>query len=151
MTNGPQKEAILSLLAADCNHGILNGYVPEYARQSFSKRCISFDSYIKPQRDVKVIHDFIGCISFDSYIKPQRRAVHCARKKGCISFDSYIKPQLSAGATGATSSCISFDSYIKPQPGAVKMAQFTVVYLLIPTSNHNANAMLPAMMMLYIF
>ena len=29
-TNGPQKEAILSLLAADCNHGILNGYAPEY-------------------------------------------------------------------------------------------------------------------------
>ena len=30
-TNGPQKEAILALLAADCNHGILNGYAPEYA------------------------------------------------------------------------------------------------------------------------
>ena len=24
------KEAILALLAADCNHGILNGYAPEY-------------------------------------------------------------------------------------------------------------------------
>ena len=47
-----QKEAILSLLAADCNHGILNGYAPEYVRQSFSKRCISFDSYIKPQRNM---------------------------------------------------------------------------------------------------
>ena len=46
------KEAILALLAADCNHGILNGYVPEYVRQSFSKRCISFDSYIKPQRNM---------------------------------------------------------------------------------------------------
>ena len=29
-TNGHQKEAILTLLVADCNHGILNGYVPEY-------------------------------------------------------------------------------------------------------------------------
>ena len=49
-TNGHQKEAILALLTADCNHGILNGYAPEYVRQSFSKRCISFDSYIKPQQ-----------------------------------------------------------------------------------------------------
>ena len=31
-------------------NGKMNGYAPEYARQSFSKRCISFDSYIKPQR-----------------------------------------------------------------------------------------------------
>ena len=29
-TNRHQKEAILALLAADCNHGILNGYAPEY-------------------------------------------------------------------------------------------------------------------------
>ena len=37
-TNGPQKEAILSLLAADCNHGILNGYAPEYVTNlSFAK------------------------------------------------------------------------------------------------------------------
>ena len=49
-TNGPQKEDISAILAADCNHGILNGYAPEYVRQSFSKRCISFDSYIKPQQ-----------------------------------------------------------------------------------------------------
>ena len=50
-----QKEAILSLLAADCNHGILNGYAPEYARQSFSKRCISFDSDIKPQHTIGLV------------------------------------------------------------------------------------------------
>lgn len=31
-TNGHQKEAILALLAADCNHGILNGYAPEYVK-----------------------------------------------------------------------------------------------------------------------
>ena len=31
-TSRHQKEAILSLLAADCNHGILNGYAPEYVK-----------------------------------------------------------------------------------------------------------------------
>ena len=34
-------------------------------------------------------------------------------------------------------SCISFDSYIKPQPLAAKCISLEVVYLLIPTSNHN--------------
>ena len=35
-------------------------------------------------------------------------------------------------------SCISFDSYIKPQPGMLLPISCTVVYLLIPTSNHNS-------------
>lgn len=30
--NGHQKEAISALLTSDCNHGILNGYVPEYVK-----------------------------------------------------------------------------------------------------------------------
>ena len=34
-------------------------------------------------------------------------------------------------------SCISFDSYIKPQPIFVLLLVHKVVYLLIPTSNHN--------------
>ena len=34
-------------------------------------------------------------------------------------------------------SCISFDSYIKPQRLATPFKSFIVVYLLIPTSNHN--------------
>ena len=33
--------------------------------------------------------------------------------------------------------CISFDSYIKPQPRSWKECCSNVVYLLIPTSNHN--------------
>ena len=31
-TNGPQKEDISAILAAHCNHGILNGYAPEYVK-----------------------------------------------------------------------------------------------------------------------
>ena len=35
--------------------------------------------------------------------------------------------------------CISFDSYIKPQLAFRSLIYFHVVYLLIPTSNHNIN------------
>ena len=57
--------------------------------------------------------------------------------KSCISFDSYIKPQLRKESYLKTYCCISFDSYIKPQRGGGKPHMNVVVYLLIPTSNHN--------------
>ena len=55
----------------------------------------------------------------------------------CISFDSYIKPQLETSLWDSSVSCISFDSYIKPQLFMVLLLLYIVVYLLIPTSNHN--------------
>ena len=57
----------------------------------------------------------------------------------CISFDSYIKPQLGYPLCINETGCISFDSYIKPQQCWVVWILFHVVYLLIPTSNHNRN------------
>ena len=77
------------------------------------------------------------CISFDSYIKPQLGTCQKGWPRSCISFDSYIKPQLKSFLKSARESCISFDSYIKPQPTAVQSRSSAVVYLLIPTSNHN--------------
>ena len=56
---------------------------------------------------------------------------------GCISFDSYIKPQLPQLDYAHVGSCISFDSYIKPQHAQTLREIKEVVYLLIPTSNHN--------------
>ena len=56
---------------------------------------------------------------------------------GCISFDSYIKPQLRCPTILLYTSCISFDSYIKPQLIHLNILFLFVVYLLIPTSNHN--------------
>ena len=55
----------------------------------------------------------------------------------CISFDSYIKPQLMYGIRHSVFGCISFDSYIKPQLTIADGKLVSVVYLLIPTSNHN--------------
>ena len=78
-----------------------------------------------------------GCISFDSYIKPQLRNNNLKTLKSCISFDSYIKPQPPQEVFDECFSCISFDSYIKPQLSLIANQKLTVVYLLIPTSNHN--------------
>ncbi len=47
--------------------------------------------------------------------------------------------------------CISFDSYIKPQPFVGVYTDFLVVYLLIPTSNHNAAIEVKSIYELYIF
>ena len=47
--------------------------------------------------------------------------------------------------------CISFDSYIKPQPTTILMFRICVVYLLIPTSNHNSLRESYKVKSLYIF
>ena len=93
----------------------------------------------------------VGCISFDSYIKPQPVSHERCKQGGCISFDSYIKPQLVSSVCWRFSCCISFDSYIKPQLLSPLILIYKVVYLLIPTSNHNPPAALAACGALYIF
>ena len=55
----------------------------------------------------------------------------------CISFASYIKPQLNKIDNIQIFSCISFASYIKPQPDTEYNTEYRVVYLSLPTSNHN--------------
>ena len=47
--------------------------------------------------------------------------------------------------------CISFDSYIKPQLSVYPIFWYCVVYLLIPTSNHNSSIIFSSINMLYIF
>ena len=78
-----------------------------------------------------------GCISFDSYIKPQLVVATLTMVVSCISFDSYIKPPPVLDYAHVGVGCISFDSYIKPQLIPSCSHGFQVVYLLIPTSNHN--------------
>ena len=69
----------------------------------------------------------------------------------CISFDSYIKPQLKVIREIQRKRCISFDSYIKPQLITVIYLVHNVVYLLIPTSNHNSLSLIMLALVLYIF
>ena len=100
------------------------------------RRCISFDSYIKPQPlcPVPPIHRVVYLLIptsnhnswlHDNFLPPlyifwflhqttTNDGQYIARS-GCISFDSYIKPQPGDRTKGRQDSCISFDSYIKPQ------------------------------------
>ena len=54
-----------------------------------------------------------------------------------ISVYSYIKPQLIHEGVGGRPGCLSVYSYIKPQLGFLALIIRFVVYLSIPTSNHN--------------
>ena len=71
--------------------------------------------------------------------------------RSCISFDSYIKPQLFLDSLLLGFRCISFDSYIKPQLSCRQIMSWNVVYLLIPTSNHNFCVFYYIFVKLYIF
>ena len=123
-------------------------------------RCISFDSYIKPQlttytgNKVIVVYlliptsnhnfNFFELIIYQLYIfwflhQTTTLGLKLLNVQCCISFDSYIKPQLFIQFIFSVKSCISFDSYIKPQPGCPASGSCAVVYLLIPTSNHNSH------------
>ena len=156
--------------------------------------CISFDSYIKPQRQGHLVqyamvvylliptsnHNVVGylvgyrllyifwflhqtttkyfciCNTKELYIfwflhqttTPSIANVYSLR---CISFDSYIKPQLPGIWIKIAICCISFDSYIKPQQYESCSRGRPVVYLLIPTSNHNNVFVVVAVFRLYIF
>ena len=92
-----------------------------------------------------------GCISFDSYIKPQLVYLRITVRLSCISFDSYIKPQHNSITPFNFMRCISFDSYIKPQLLWSTWRCHEVVYLLIPTSNHNFPQPSLTPLALYIF
>ncbi len=78
-----------------------------------------------------------GCLSFYSYIKPQLVVAVANPDRRCLSFYSYIKPQPSGTWGLVNNCCLSFYSYIKPQPSKEQLTTHTVVYLSIPTSNHN--------------
>ena len=121
-------------------------------------RCISFDSYIKPQlsqgqfgqypvvylliptsnhnkqqeRDSKdPLYIFWFLHQTTTYLRP-RYWYTC-----CISFDSYIKPQLSWGGFGGGKVVYLLIPTSNHNPGAPALRLRSVVYLLIPTSNHN--------------
>ncbi len=114
----------------------------------------------------------ICCISFDSYIKPQQINV-CYRYPEVVYLliptsnhnlmlvlilfiMLYIFWFLHQTTTILLLAiwipgCISFDSYIKPQPRCGWKYYRLVVYLLIPTSNHNAFLFWHSFHALYIF
>ena len=134
--------------------------------------CISFDSYIKPQlvknstNNRPVVYLLIPTSNHNAWAKvcwmdklyifwflhqTTTMQTFPTTSISCISFDSYIKPQRCGCNRKSRECCISFDSYIKPQPELVPVEDDTVVYLLIPTSNHNHKLTCKLLVQLYIF
>ena len=121
-------------------------------------RCISLYSYIKPQpafifiRLCRVVYLYIPtsnhnrrtylCASLSLYIfiflhQTTTCPLFTQRIARCISLYSYIKPQPFTSRSVVSKCCISLYSYIKPQRAALPVQNDAVVYLYIPTSNHN--------------
>ena len=112
--------------------------------------CISFDSYIKPQlirrygKRTQVVYLLIPTSNHNRYERNYWR------------FLLYIFWFLHQTTTWLdlytiVFSCISFDSYIKPQRLRLCRRNRMVVYLLIPTSNHNQHGGEVLSGVLYIF
>ena len=111
---------------------------------------MSLYSYIKPQRDQG--RAIIGgrCLSVYSYIKPQHTQYVLITNPRCLSVYSYIKPQRIVNGTKIQESCLSVYSYIKPQLSTMHIFLNFVVYLSIPTSNHNIGNLFPYITGIYI-
>ena len=127
--------------------------------QNTATSCISFDSYIKPQRGLillffySVVYLLIPTSNHNRnlwrensqgvvyLLIPTSNHNLCAWALGNPSL--YIFWFLHQTTTRSLNllyiySCISFDSYIKPQLVRLSNRDARVVYLLIPTSNHNS-------------
>ena len=98
--------------------------------------CISYYSYIKPQRSWLPYYPFIVVYrtiptsnhNYLEYCNGKKRlyivlflhqttteVLHNRHAHGCISYYSYIKPQLAYQLVATVQRCISYYSYIKPQ------------------------------------
>ena len=68
----------------------------------------------------------------------------------CICLYSYIKPQRKMGLVVLRGSCICLYSYIKPQHVRGRRENHHVVYVSIPTSNHNRGCPIRKPSLLYM-
>ena len=98
--------------------------------------CISFDSYIKPQ--LPIFRDLLNVVVYlliPTSNHNQENPMEYIQALYIFWFlhQTTIRNKLKWFGYR----CISFDSYIKPQLGWLQHCSDEVVYLLIPTSNHN--------------
>ena len=115
---------------------LLHQTTTEKSKTRMPSRCISFDSYIKPQLRwicryyIRVVYLLTPTSNHNTKLRTTSTALlyifwllhqtttssrSRPKQDGCISFDSYIKPQHTRANNIVRNSCISFDSYIKPQ------------------------------------
>ena len=119
-------------------------------RLSYLQRCISFESYIKPQQS-----QYRACLWCVVYLLNPTSNHNKPALLDIITmlYIFWILHQTTTAHTMpcAHICCISFESYIKPQHYMIWAITSIVVYLLNPTSNHNGGVMLNNDAKLYIF
>ena len=99
----------------------------------------------------RIIKLFQRCISFESYIKPQPSVVIPVQLESCISFESYIKPQPGPCFDIGTPVVYLLNPTSNHNHPLVCQILVKVVYLLNPTSNHNCSPLSFIHWRLYIF
>ena len=114
------------------------------------KRCISFDSYIKPQLQDRDIL-FNAVVYLLTPTSNHNSLPACALKRLLYIFWLLHQTTTAMWSLAIFICCISFDSYIKPQLWCTPIQTKLVVYLLTPTSNHNCDTLVIARIWLYIF
>ena len=117
---------------------------------SLFRRCISFDSYIKPQ----LLNRYLCCLHVVYLLIPtsNHNLVACLSKIYRLYIFWFLHQTTTVVNYGNMAlCCISFDSYIKPQLNFDLAFSCWVVYLLIPTSNHNRSRPGTSFKQLYIF
>ena len=113
-------------------------------------RCISFDSYIKPQlmRELRMMKYVVYLLTPTS----NHNIFLVSTYSGMLYIFWLLHQTTTVLAAGTQADgCISFDSYIKPQRVPDRFATCSVVYLLTPTSNHNGLPGGVESVVLYIF
>ena len=134
--------------------------------------CISFDSYIKPQLYKGLINLYLvvylliptsnhnqsqkyhdSMMLYIFWFLHQTTTLMLHRIFSTELYIFWFLHQTTTYSLSATEQrrCISFDSYIKPQLNDEQGAEGEVVYLLIPTSNHNSCLQYLTISPLYIF
>ena len=119
-------------------------------RLSYLQRCISFESYIKPQQS-----QYRACLWCVVYLLNPTSNHNKPALLDIITmlYIFWILHQTTTAHTMpcAHICCISFESYIKPQQTRTPRHHYNVVYLLNPTSNHNSAYNALCAYLLYIF
>ena len=90
------------------------------------------------------------CLSSCSYIKPQRVLPYRARQPRCLSSCSYIKPQRWNGTKPTNTVVYHLVPTSNHNRGILPWQPLHVVYHLVPTSNHNTTSSLVEHVPLFI-
>ena len=119
-------------------------------RLSCLQRCISFESYIKPQPLARFKY-FSHVVYLLNPTSNHNLARSCRKSNVLYIFWILHQTTTACRVAYSTQRCISFESYIKPQPDSGTLHLRKVVYLLNPTSNHNLATSCRKSNVLYIF